>query len=384
MTPTVAAAESALSRRFGAPVRLGDPEDLGGSGRAVVIRVRVVENPFSLPRSLVIKHYQGPAPEAAADPFAHEAASCQLLTALPSETWVGPELVGQDASERLVILEDLGRAPTLTDRLEGSDTRAAETALLAWARGLGRLHASTAGREADFDTLVRRLGGLEPARPAAVEDSERMLAELPTLLAETVGVDTPDAVLAELGEEVRLFARGRYRAFSPSEICPDNSVVTSSGVRFLDFEGGCMRDIALDAVNLSVPFASCWCGSAIPARMSQAMLAAWRSEVSAVWPELDDDAVLMPWLLRAQLLWAWLTTWKLLGIANERSADVPAANDHGDPILRYLTLLTQWERLAGDERLSPTMREHADQVAEGIRAHFGLKTQQLPTYPAFR
>ena len=57
-----------------------------------------------------------------------------------------------------MVLEDLGRSPTLADKLLGDDARAAERALLSWARSLGRLHASTAGREADFDALSRRLG----------------------------------------------------------------------------------------------------------------------------------------------------------------------------------------------------------------------------------
>ena len=51
-------AEQLLTRRHGATVTLADPEDLGGSARSVVLRARVAENPFGLPRSLVIKHYQ--------------------------------------------------------------------------------------------------------------------------------------------------------------------------------------------------------------------------------------------------------------------------------------------------------------------------------------
>ena len=55
LSEVVAAAEKLLARRTGAPVRLVDPVDLGGSGRTIVVRVRVAENPFSLPRTLVLK-----------------------------------------------------------------------------------------------------------------------------------------------------------------------------------------------------------------------------------------------------------------------------------------------------------------------------------------
>ena len=67
----VALAEELLTRRHGATVRLADAEDLGGSARSLVVRVRVAENPFSLPRTLVLKHYlEGPgAGEQSADRF---------------------------------------------------------------------------------------------------------------------------------------------------------------------------------------------------------------------------------------------------------------------------------------------------------------------------
>ena len=59
----LAAAERLLTRRSGAGVVLADPEDLGGSGHSVVARARLARNPFSLPRTLVVKHYLGePAP----------------------------------------------------------------------------------------------------------------------------------------------------------------------------------------------------------------------------------------------------------------------------------------------------------------------------------
>ncbi|HTJ32243.1 MAG TPA: hypothetical protein VL738_03355, partial [Dactylosporangium sp.] len=156
---TVAAAESVLTRRFGASIRLADPEDLRGSGKATVLRVRVASTPFSLPKTLVVKSYAEPAIGELVDPFPHEAVSYQLFTALGGDDRMCPELIAHDGGKRVIVLEDLGRAPTLADKLLDHDARGAERALLAWARALGRLHATTAGREADFDALTRRLGG---------------------------------------------------------------------------------------------------------------------------------------------------------------------------------------------------------------------------------
>src|SRR4051812_30114327 len=149
----VAAAEALLRRRFGAKIQLAEPEDLGGSPLSTVIRVRVAATPFSLPRTLVVKRYAEPAGEA----FVREAVSYQLFTALTAEERMCPELYAHDGNAGVIVIEDMGRAPTLADKLLGDDARGAERALLSWARSLGRLHATTAGREPDFDALMRRL-----------------------------------------------------------------------------------------------------------------------------------------------------------------------------------------------------------------------------------
>ncbi|MBC8092726.1 MAG: hypothetical protein H7Y15_12455, partial [Pseudonocardia sp.] len=154
----LAAAERLLTRRAGASVVLADPEDLGGSDRSVVARARVARNPFSLPRTLVVKHYLGEPDPSRPDPFHHEVASCQLFTALPTEARASPVLIAHDPASRLLVLEDLGRSSTLADKLFGPDPADASRCLLSWARALGRMQAATAGRENDFGALLRRLG----------------------------------------------------------------------------------------------------------------------------------------------------------------------------------------------------------------------------------
>ncbi|WP_447006916.1 hypothetical protein ACRAKI_10800 [Saccharothrix isguenensis] len=376
----VAAAESVLSGRFGAPVRLADPEDLGGAGRSVVVRVRVAHTPFSLPRTLVVKRY--PSRVADRDPFAHEVVSHKLLTALPSEERLTPELVAQDNAKRLVVLEDLGKAPRLAEKLLGSDARAAERGLLSWAHAMGRLHATTAGRDADFDALMRRQGSQCCADPIVV-DVHTALAGLPALLFESLGVDTPDSVAVFAEQAVRGFVTSRRRAFSPSTSCPDNHLVTSKGVRFLDFEGGCVRDIVFDAACLRVPFPSCWCAYGLPAGMSEAMVAAWRAEVSSVWPDLDDDAVFLPRLLESQLMWVWLATWRgLPGL----DLSLPSGHRPLDSPPRIMVLTARWLRLKADALASGVtdIAVHADAVVSALVSRYGSSAAQLPLYPAFR
>ncbi|KAA2261980.1 hypothetical protein F0L68_14885 [Solihabitans fulvus] len=377
---TVAAAEAVLTGRFGAKVRLADPEDLGGAGKSVVVRVRVAATPFSMPRTLVVKRY----PPAAVDrdPFAHEAVSHQLLTALPAEERLTPELVAHDSRRRLVVLEDLGKAPRLADKLLGNDARAAERGLLAWAHSLGRLHATTAGRDADFDALMRRQGG-QCCRDPLAEDLTAALAGLPELSDAALGVPISAAAVAFAQKAGRQFSTSRRRAFSPSTACPDNNLVTSKGVRFLDFEGGCVRDIVFDAACLRVPFPTCWCAFGLPAGMSEAMVAAWRAEVGSVWPDLDDDAVLMPRLLEAQLLWVWLSTWR--GLPRLAAAADPAHRPLQSPP-RSASLTARWARLRIDAALlgADEIVEHAEAMVAALTRRYGPAALELPLYPAFR
>src|SRR5215470_1218795 len=379
---TLVAAERLLSRWCGASVRLSDPEDLGGAERSVVLRVRVAENPFSLPRTLVLKRSIATVNDGDADPFAHEAASCRLLTAVQPADPVGPELIAHDPGNRLLVMEDLGRAATLAEKLLGSDPRAAERGLLAWARSLGRLHAVTAGREADFGALMRRLGARTWHDPVA-PDARRALAELPDLLASELSVVTPEATAERVRATARLLGGPGYRAFSPSDLCPDNNLITSRGARFLDFEWGCIRDVTLDVAYIRVPFPSCWCVFGLPMGMSDAMLAAWRAEIADVWPALTDDDVLMPRLTDAQLLWTWLSTWWLMPRGGE--PDRPIAFDESISPRRGHALVDRWERLAAAcLPHEPALAEHADAVAAALRTRFDVPTPALLPFPAFR
>lgn len=370
----IAAGEAVLAHRFGSAITLVDPEDLAGSGPATVVRARVASSPFALPRTLVIKHYPRLHEGDEADPFAQEAVSYQLFTALAAEERMCPELLAHDGERRVLVIEDLGRAPTLEDKLSGSDARGAERALLSWARSLGRLHASTAGREADFNALLRRLGG-----PVIAEDSRATLAcaQLPALLEDVLGVEVPDAVRSRADAAADETNSVTHRAFTPVDLLPDNNLVTSTGVRFLDFERGRMRNVLVDAATLRLPFIRSEHVRALPAGMSEAMVAAWRAEVSAIWPSLSDDEALASSLLDGQLLLAWLITWQALPGMRDEHGTTPGSR--AGALVYAWSDLARCAALAGESALA----EHAEAVVAALNERYGPGLD-LPYYPAFR
>ena len=386
-TETIAIAEALLTRRAGAPVRLADAEDLGGSSRSTVLRVRVAENPFSLPRTLVLKHYRatpaGPVTTQcdATASFRFEAASFQLVTALPFEDRVTPTLVANDPENRLLVIEDLGRCASLADKLHGDDPKVAERALLGWARSLGHLQAATAGREDDFGALLRRFG-VRTWRDPLADAARSALAEVPDLLARLLGVEAAPAAVEEAHGAARLLGGSAYRAFSPSEVCPENCLVTGAGSRFLDFEWGSFRDVALSAASLRLPFPGCGSAHRLPPGMAEAMTASWQAEVAAVWPELADTALVAQRLMQAELLWVWLCTRALLPrITGDAAPEQLLVADPGP--FTAAVLATQWNRLqcqahaVGAAATAALARSVADALdPSGVG-------QLLPIFPAF-
>lgn len=374
------AAEAVLAQRYGAAIELAEPEDLGGSERSTVLRARVARNPFSLPRTLVIKHYGPRAGATAAESFAREAVSYQLFTALAEDDRMCPELLAHDAEERLLVLEDLGDVTTLAERLFGQDGTAAERALLTHARSLGRLHATTTGREADFDALLRRIGTSCGEDPVAAETTAA-LRHLPQLLVERLGVRdrTADAKVAD--HLTWLLEGPKHRAFTPADLCPDNNLITDKGVRFLDFEGGRIREVLLDVACLRVPFPSCSCAFGLPRGMREAMLAAWSAEVSGIWPEFTDDEVLQPQLLDAQLFWVYLSTWWFLPRADEPNSRIDP--DRPSPS-RAAVVCSRWRQLAEDAEATGQgwLCGYASAVADAVAGRYP-EGCSLPLYPAF-
>lgn len=376
VSEVVAAAERLLERRTGAPVTLVDPVDLGGSGRTVVLRVRCAANPFSLPRTLVIKQVREPEEDVADDggggapgdvadtAFLREAVSYQFATALATDTRPGPSLIAYDLPARLLVLTDLGDATPLGRLLVRQDASVVTNSLMALAQALGRMHAATVGREEDFSALLRRSGVTHSGNTAYGQVTSAVPA-LPGMFARDLGVTVAPEVVALAERATALFDGGRHRAFSPSDLCPDNIIVNDEGVQFLDYEWGGFRDATLDLAYALISFPGCLCSFALSTQRSLAMIEAWRAEVVGMWPHLADDRTLYTRLLEAQLVWVWLSTYWFLP---EDDARIAAVREHQLSAPRSKVLTARWRALAefAEHAGVPAVAEHAREVSERL------------------
>ncbi|WP_228001565.1 phosphotransferase family protein [Nocardia australiensis] len=353
----VAAAQHLLTKRMGAPVKLSDPIELSGSGRTTVLRVRVSENAFSLPRTLIVKQVRGSAEDrrngglapgvASIDSaFLREAVSYQFTTSLRREHRPGAYLIAHSLPDRLLILSDLGENSRMTSVLQSGAEPATRNSLMAFAQALGRMHAATVGREADFVALLRRVDVVHRIDGIA-QQAEAAISEVPGMLQRELGIEVPAEIAERIVRGNRLFSAGRHRAFSPSDLCPDNVILNEEGARFLDYEWGGFRDATLDIAYALVSFPGCLCDVELSRERAAQMVEAWRSEVVGVWQSLADDDVLAERILEARFIWVWLTTYWFLPADHTRIA---AAREHGLSVPRSEALINRWAALAEDAR----------------------------------
>ena len=360
----VGAASALLGRPLTEPVELSEGREEG-----VVLRCRDAAGGGTV----VVKTY--PRTAEGASCFAAEAAGLDVA----GGSAFAPTILGAETGLQLVVMSDLGSGSSLADVLLTGSAAEARTALLDWAAACGRLSVSSHARRSAFDALT--------ARYLAGQPDERHLAGLPGRVlaaadnAAKMSVPAPDGLAGELAEVAAAAAADEYAVFSPGDICPDNNLLTSAGVRFIDFEEAGFHPAFLDAAYITMPFSTCWCVFRFPPELSAEAEAAYREQVCAVWPDLADDAVWQPGLRRAVAAWTMSSTSWLLRRAV--AADVPMNTEQPSPHTRQL-MRHRWQSLLAELEPAGDLPAIAALVRSLLAATVGWHAPDLPLYPAFR
>lgn len=262
---------------------------------------------------------------------------------------VTPSLVA--ATSELLIMEDLGDHPHLASLLLGMDPLAARNGVLAWARGLGAFHRAGLDARASFLELMPEH---DDYMPGLLNEAAHDLA--------TWAADLHIAVPEGFSALTDISFRTALEVLSAGDMCPDNNLVFSGQVRFIDLEFATVRHAAWDLAYLMAPWPSCWCAWHLPPELVDAALAAWRTDFGAVdWREFEPD------LRLATDAWRWLAVSWLVPLLSNGWAERPdrPAPPVADRIVDALDALSRSTEI-------PELTRTAGQLATAVRARYSV------------
>lgn len=295
--PIITATTQLLSQHLGEPVQLTNVVCISEEERRnLLLRVNIENPPDGLPASLIIK--QVVAKEYNPDQidswdtqrFFRDWAGAEFLSNLPGNPAHGPHFYGGDRQLGFIILEDLGAEQrSLVEPLIEGDAASAEAALIRYMTRLGKMHADTMGKAAEFQTLLQK------ANPAWVGETV-MQGEPPlgiprfvTILTE-FGLPVTAGLQSELeGMYERVEQPGPFSAMLHADLCPDNMFFIGDDVRLFDFEDARFGHALIDASYGRILFPSCWCCNRIPQPVVEKMETAYRAELIRGCPAAADD-----------------------------------------------------------------------------------------------
>jgi hypothetical protein len=346
-----------------------------------VTRCTVEDDTGVLPRSVIVKvrrpedHTRGEAGQ-----FHNERAALQFLTSLDNA--VAPRLLAAD--DGILVMEDLGTGPALDDLLTGNDASAAEDGLVTFARGLARMHATTAGYAAEYYRLRSSLGPVDPffeRISIGGTGIEHAWSRLQEIVADRPYLPTLSAAGSDVDELLRVLSEpGPYLAFSNGDTCPQNCRLSEGGLRFIDFEGACFRHALLDATALRFPFQACPCWSRLPEDASRRAEDAYRKESARSCPDVLDHASYMQGLAAGCAAWTLVRAMRLPKLENA-DAPHPMGFSRRGQLLDAIAVTVSCAQESGALQ---SLGSWLADLADALRGRWPHIAQAQAVYPAFR
>jgi hypothetical protein len=382
--PIVAAAEQVLSRTWDRPVRLVDATPLTETGRRnVVLRCRNLSG--GAPASVVIKHVVAdnydPENTTSWDVrrFFSDWAGAAFLSTLPNVPSSGPRFYAGDRASGFFILEDLGPHRSLVAPLLEGTAASATTALRTFVTALGRLHATTIGQSASFESLCRAIhppGAVsDPAGAEFSEQAKRFQDD-----CEALGVRAEARLQQELGTVGDTISNpGPFLAYIHGDPCPDNVFFAGEQLRLIDFEFGRFGHALLDGIYGRMMFPTCWCANRLPGGLVTQMESVYRAELAAGCPEAQDDRVFETALVHACTFWVVNTLDRHLerALGEDRPWGIATMRP------RLLARLEAFIATAEEFNQLPAVRGTVSRLLEVLDKRWP-EAPPLPLYPAFR
>lgn len=372
------AVEDALSQRFGGRVQVAAEAQFRPS---CVFRCTLLQSPpGAAPETVIVRIPREGTSRSGGIGLHNERAALECLAAIGSS--LAPRFLAGGGAAGFLVTEDLGDHPSLLDLLLGRDLEAAGQGTLAFARGLGTLHAQTAGLPEG------RRAGLAVGRVPVAEHWQQVREAVARL-----GLPTPQGVDGDIEEIAHLCAEpSDCLALSSGDCSVVNCKVSGDDVRFFDFEEACFRHPLVDAVVLRYPYPTGGPPWRLPREVASRMEAAYRAELARGCPVAEDDGRYERDLAAACAAWTIVRLARLPKVDAGPDQDpwqhlppgwsgpAPIRSRRRQLVAILETCLTSARRAdafaalaAWCERLTDALRERWPEAAE-----------EAPLYPAFR
>jgi len=281
---------------FSKVIQLSEPDR-----RNVIMRLEIDNPTTKMPRTLILKKtaiekqiFDRGESETEAEQltrFAHDWAGIEFLTQIGNHH--GPLFYAGSMEHKCIIIEDLGFAhPSLVGPLTRSPSTAnfkeAKSALIAYMRRLGRMHADTVGKYEQFTSILKRIyPGALRFNYLSYTDAEVVRGQLKNFIGHESRelAQEIDAILefSQLKNEFSVFLHG--------DICPDNVYYKNNEMRFIDFEFSDFGNALVDGVYLRMCMPSCWCSKAFPVAIVNEMEFIYREELKKEILVASDDVI---------------------------------------------------------------------------------------------
>ena len=291
---------------------------------------------------------------------------------------LAPRLLGGDVDAAVIVMERLPRGPSLAGLLLGTDREAAKRGLVAVGRALGRLHSATIGRSAEYEVRRAALGPTKSVRYHVVRRLPELLARVDRWI-EQGSFLRPKGLDDDLQRVRQAMIRpGPFLAVVHGDACPDNNRIYGDTAVLLDFQVAAIDHCLLDGAYFTVPFPTCWCVGQLDGSVGQAATDAYRQELAAGLPQVNDDNFWMSSLAEATACW-----FLLRGIPGLRPA-LAADELWGTATMaqRLIQRSSCFAILARQASVLPALADLAEQLSEAVRGRWPA-LGPTPAYPAF-
>ena len=369
MNVETARIEALLTRALAAPLKIERTTRLSPW---FVARCYLASASRAVPVSVIVKGLRDDSRGWRCDPVQvrTERAALEFLERLGSG--LAPRLLASDLDARLLVLEDLSPRIPLREVLEGTDAPATSQGLRAFSKTLGRLHATSSGRDAEYYALRSALGPVDEMR-ARMPFTSAHWKEVSDL-ATSLGVPPPARTGIEFSDVLSQLAEpGAFLAFSNGDAATNNYLVNRGDGRVIDFEFAGYRHALADIVCLYVPGPH-WITVSDP--VADGLEAAYRQVLAEAVPETEDDRRFGFGLSACCLSFA-------LGSRFHRLERLRTRADGDDSRVQLVSVLESAANVAEHHRALPHLRGWARAIAAALRRSWPETDVDLGRYPNY-